>query len=331
MNNEADAFLKSILADPADPLPRLVFADWLEESGTRSNVAWSKFLRLSEEVAGLPSSDPSHGKRSRLAARLGTMVQAKLRIKAEMFVGRAAHLTRLLPLRCLLLDLESITVPRGIVDDFPESLAREYGILPLDFDPTTVYVAATSFGEEAADTIGYIVNRRVEWVAALPGAVEAAIDRAYGDTETETPDDDLLTFTIPYTPTITPDEAQTPAHRIIELFLTDASEEEVRDIVVRRAGPRVEVRFCRAGDRDYDVWGGFPLSTHLPIVNHFRRLARLPQAGPMAEQSGIFRYHVGSHFHDVALRIQPGISGPQVHLTILPHLAEPSAAVAMVA
>ncbi len=325
MSNEAAAFLKSILADPADPLPRLVFADWLEESGTRSNVAWSKFLRLSEEVARLPEDDPTHGKNSRLVARLGGMVQAKLRIKAEMFVGHAEHLRRLLPLRCLVLDLESVVIPREIVDEFPESLAREFGTLPLDFGPTTLHVAAESLSEEAADQIGFIVNRRVEWVAAAAGCIQEAIGRAYGETETESCDD-LLTFTIPYTPTIRPDEAMTPAHRIIELFLTDAADEEVRDIVVRRAGPRVEVRFYRAGERDYDVWGGFPLSTHTPIVNHFRRLARLPNAGPNAEQSGIFRYHIGPHFHDVAMRIQPGISGPQVHLTILPYLAEPATA-----
>lgn len=62
MSHEAHAFLKSILADPVNPLPRLVFADWLEESGTRSNVAWAKYLRLAEEVAGLPETEPSRGR-----------------------------------------------------------------------------------------------------------------------------------------------------------------------------------------------------------------------------------------------------------------------------
>ena len=49
------------------------------------------------------------------------------------------------------------------------------------------------------------------------------------------------------------------------------------------------------------------------------------------EQSGIFRYTFGPHSYDVALRIQPGVSGPQVHLTILPHLSEPTAAANRVA
>ena len=38
----ADAFMRRILADPADPVPRLVFADWLEESGKSSNLAWAR-------------------------------------------------------------------------------------------------------------------------------------------------------------------------------------------------------------------------------------------------------------------------------------------------
>ena len=61
------------------------------------------------------------------------------------------------------------------------------------------------------------------------------------------------------------------------------------------------------------------------------QLMRAIQDGAEPEQSGIFRYHFGSRFYDVALRIQPGISGPQIHLTILPYLSEPTLAVNRVA
>ena len=329
MNNEPDAFLRTILANPADPLPRLVFADWLEESGTRSNVAWSKFLRLSEEVAELTPGTETHGKKSRLVARLGTMIQAKLRYKAEVFVAHAECLRRVLPLRCMLVDVDTVSVSAELADVLPASLAHEYGVVPLHLDGTTLTVAAGDLAGDAADTLGFLVDRRIEWVPAPREALQRAIDRAYEAVGVEHVD--CVTFSIPFAPPLRLEDAQTPAHRIVELFLSDARDEDVRDIVIRRSGPRIEVRFYRAGTPEYDIWGGFPPSVHLPMVNHFRRLARLPVENPEPEQSGIFRYHFGRQFYDVALRIQPGVSGPQIHLTILPYLAEPTVAVNRVA
>src|SRR5262245_32529246 len=44
MSDEA-AFLRAILADPADDAPRLVYADWLDEQGTPEAAARAAFLR----------------------------------------------------------------------------------------------------------------------------------------------------------------------------------------------------------------------------------------------------------------------------------------------
>ena len=39
MQDEMKAFLKAIQADRYDEITRRVFADWLEETGARSNIA----------------------------------------------------------------------------------------------------------------------------------------------------------------------------------------------------------------------------------------------------------------------------------------------------
>ena len=51
----ADAFVRRIIADPADPLPRLVFADWLEESGDPADAAWAHYLRARAGAADATS------------------------------------------------------------------------------------------------------------------------------------------------------------------------------------------------------------------------------------------------------------------------------------
>ena len=45
-------FLKAILANPADDLPRLVYADWLDEQQTEEASRKAEFLRLMTSITG---------------------------------------------------------------------------------------------------------------------------------------------------------------------------------------------------------------------------------------------------------------------------------------
>src|SRR5262245_45051373 len=43
---DGQALLRAIIASPADDLPRLVYADWLDDTAEPANVARAKFIRL---------------------------------------------------------------------------------------------------------------------------------------------------------------------------------------------------------------------------------------------------------------------------------------------
>jgi uncharacterized protein (TIGR02996 family) len=58
-----DAFLQAIIANPEDPAPRLVYADWLEEQGQAERA---EFARVQAMLRQTPASDPRH---ERLEAR----------------------------------------------------------------------------------------------------------------------------------------------------------------------------------------------------------------------------------------------------------------------
>jgi uncharacterized protein (TIGR02996 family) len=67
--SDEDTFAHAILANPDDDLPRLVFADWLEERGRESHA---ELIRVQCELAQLPrrSRDPQKkARRAELAAR----------------------------------------------------------------------------------------------------------------------------------------------------------------------------------------------------------------------------------------------------------------------
>ncbi len=51
--DDREAFLRGIFADPASDLPRLVFADWLDERG---EAAWAELIRVQCELTRLPKN-----------------------------------------------------------------------------------------------------------------------------------------------------------------------------------------------------------------------------------------------------------------------------------
>jgi uncharacterized protein (TIGR02996 family) len=65
--NDHDALLAAIIADPADDLPRLAMADWLDENGQPDRA---QFIRLQLELARLPDDDPNSKALSHRTARL---------------------------------------------------------------------------------------------------------------------------------------------------------------------------------------------------------------------------------------------------------------------
>lgn len=73
MRSEAErmAFLRSIVASPGDDLPRLVYADYLEESGGESEVAYAHFIRCQCELGeGDVADNPRYFELKKLELRL---------------------------------------------------------------------------------------------------------------------------------------------------------------------------------------------------------------------------------------------------------------------
>ena len=62
--------------------------------------------------------------------------------------------------------VDTVSVSAELADVLPASLAHEYGVIPLHLDTTTLTVAAETLADDAADTLGFLVDRRVEWVPA---------------------------------------------------------------------------------------------------------------------------------------------------------------------
>jgi len=185
----ADAFMRRILSNPADALPRLVFADWLEESGTSSNLAWARYLRLADELANAPPDDERRPKMEAELAKIGSLIRARLRCRAEVVVAYPDAMLQLLPARNLIVKLDSVMVPPAVLEFIPESVARESLVLPLaQLADGTVVLAAPEPPGRLVERLEFILNRRVVFVGVIDPDLTDCFNHNYGNTETETVD-----------------------------------------------------------------------------------------------------------------------------------------------
>jgi uncharacterized protein (TIGR02996 family) len=83
MTGEEEAFLRAICANPDDDLPRLVYADWLDERGDPRG----EFIRVECELPHLASEDP---RRRQLHLRDCELI----RLHKERWVGMIPELVR---------------------------------------------------------------------------------------------------------------------------------------------------------------------------------------------------------------------------------------------
>ncbi len=187
---DADAFMRRILSNPTDALPRLVFADWLEESGTSSNLAWARYLRLADELANAPPDDTRRPKMVAELQKIGSLIRAKLTCRAEVFVAYPDAMLQLLPAHCLVAKLDTVMPPLVLLELVPESIVRENQVLPLaELSNRTLLCAATaSMHRHLDELLQFVLNRSVAFVDVTDADLTPCLDRNYGLWDVETVD-----------------------------------------------------------------------------------------------------------------------------------------------
>lgn len=184
---DADALMTGVLANPADPLPRLVLADWLEETDVPANVAWAHFLRARQQLAECRETDHvGIGVLKKRIRELTPHIRAKLTLPAAYFVRHAFQLLRVLPAARFTVDLDGFEVPPATLDVVPESVCRENLVLPLASAGNFLFVAIhpPPCGD-TLQTLEFILNRHLLGVSAAADQIRAALDRHFGEENVE--------------------------------------------------------------------------------------------------------------------------------------------------
>jgi uncharacterized protein (TIGR02996 family) len=190
-HRDADAFLRAILRDPSDVTTRLVFADWLEETGDASNVAWARYIRLMAEADGHPEQEELELQ----AAAYWWQIEARVAVPGPVFIQHYKPFFQFLPPWNLTVDLTGIAVPLSVIELIPESVARENLVLPLVLQDRRLIIAGPEPGNwETIQKLEFILNKDVTAVGAERGNVAAAIEHYYSRLEVESVSEGLVTF-----------------------------------------------------------------------------------------------------------------------------------------
>src|SRR4029453_7474278 len=118
-----------------------VFADWLEETGEPANVGWAKYIRwMSDCGRDFRGNDDRSEFDWRVSKYVGH-IQARLTIRASLFVREYALLERLLPLESLTVWLHGFIPEEGARRLLAPQFAELYRVLPLAFHADALFVA----------------------------------------------------------------------------------------------------------------------------------------------------------------------------------------------
>jgi uncharacterized protein (TIGR02996 family) len=179
---DADAFMRKYLEQPADATARLVFADWLDETGIAHNAAWAAFIRLKAEAARFGAKCEERTRLTREADYHALNIRASLAVPARLVVAHWRELLELLPPPNITARLADFEVPQSVLELVPESVARENLVLPLAGQVRTlVCAAANPRDRDTHQKLEFILNRDIVMVGARTDEVLAAFDRHFPD------------------------------------------------------------------------------------------------------------------------------------------------------
>ncbi|MFQ5734999.1 MAG: GspE/PulE family protein [Planctomycetaceae bacterium] len=222
-------------------------------------------------------------------------------------------------------NLEGAEIPPSIIELVPESVARENVVVPHKLDgEALVVVISDPLRYDILDKLHFILNREIRPAMASKDAILAAINRHYGQSETESVDSMLQEFTetaIDFTETelkagdVLEEDSEAPVIKLINLIITEAVNQRASDIHIEPFENRIRIRYRIDGalvDRD-----SAPRRLLGAMISRVKIMASMDIAEKRRPQDGRIKTRVASIEYDLRVSILPTNHGQAIVLRIL--------------
>lgn len=222
-------------------------------------------------------------------------------------------------------DLTGLEIPKAVIELVPESVARENIVLPLSLDGNQLKIITSDPANyEAIQKLQFILNKDVIPVLAIQEQIQEAINRNYGQTETESVDSMLVEFTdtaIEFTQTesvasmAAADDSEAPVVKLCNLIIQEAVNLRASDIHIEPFGDRVRIRYRIDGvlvERD-----SAPRRLLAPLLSRLKIMGSIDISEKRRPQDGRIKMTVhGKHF-DLRVSMLPSVHGQSAVMRIL--------------
>src|SRR5579864_8664702 len=210
------------------------------------------------------------------------------------------------------INLVDVTVAQSIVELVPESVARENRVFPLAVDGNVLKVVTSEPDNfEVLQKLQFILNKDIQPVLADREQIVGAINRHYGQTETESVDSMIAEFTdtaIDFTETEATtqalesgDNSDAPVVKLVNLMIQEAVNSRASDIHVEPFADRVRIRYRIDGilvERDSP-----PRRLLASITSRIKIMSKIDIAEKRRPQDGRIKITIhGKHF-DLRVKI----------------------------
>lgn len=222
-------------------------------------------------------------------------------------------------------DMTELTIPKAVIELVPESVARENVVLPLELEGNTLKIlTADPTNYDTVQKLQFILNKDIVPVLAVQEQIQEAINKNYGQSETESVDSMLVEFTdtaIEFTQTesvssmAAADDSDAPVVRLVNLIIQEAINLRASDIHIEPFADRVRVRYRIDGvlvERD-----AAPRRLLLPLLSRLKIMGSIDISEKRRPQDGRIKMTVhGKHF-DLRVSMLPSVHGQSAVMRIL--------------
>ena len=150
-------------------------------------------------------------------------------------------------------ELENVAIARAVIEMVPESVARENIIIPLNAENGSLQVCMSDpMDLDTIQKLTFILNKDIQPILAPREQIIEAINRYYGQSETESVDSMLAEFTDTAIDTTETeaianaqqmDDSDAPVVRLVNLIIQEAISLRASDIHIEPFADRIRVRY----------------------------------------------------------------------------------------
>mgnify|MGYP001807403553 CR=1 FL=1 len=222
-------------------------------------------------------------------------------------------------------DLSNAEIPKAVIELMPESVAREHVVLPFELEGQVLKViTADPTNYETLQKLQFILNKDIQPVLAVQEQIQEAINKNYGQSETESMDSMINEFTgtqIDSTQIetqgslIDAGDSDAPVVKLVNLIIQEAVSLRASDIHIEPFVDRVRIRYRIDGilvERD-----AVPRRLHTPMTARIKVMGSIDISEKRRPQDGRIKLQLQGKHYDMRVSLLPTVHGQSTVMRIL--------------